>query len=634
MRFSTAPEDATLRDLIGLVLALNLALVACGGGDTAGSAAVAPSITAQPASQSVSVGQAATFTVSASGTAPFTYRWQKNGAPIAGATLSSYTTPDTSLADNGAAFVVVVSNAAGSATSSSATLAVSAAVTGGVATDVTTAKNDQARTGQNLTESILTPANVNAASFGLLRVLAVDGKVDAQPLYLSHLALGSGTHNVVFVATEHDSVYALDADSGATLWHISALLAGEVPSDTRNCSQVTPEIGITATPVIDRAAAAHGVMYVVAMSKDTAAVYHQRLHALDVTSGAELFGGPKEIAATYSSASGATTSFDGGQYEERAALLLSQGVIYTSWTSHCDITPYSGWIIAYDQMTLAQKSVLNVAPNSGGGGPAIWMAGGGPAADSAGDVYLLTANGVFETALDANGFPNKQDYGNSFLKLTAATGTLGVADYFTMSNEVAESQSDTDLGSGGELLLPDLQDGSDTTRHLAVGAGKDGNIYVVNRDSMGKFNASANEIWQELDGALPGGVWSTPAYFNNAVYYADVGGTLKAFGITSAKLSNAPTSQTGTSFAYPGTSPTVSANGKSNAIIWAAENANPAVLHAYDATNLARELYNSNQAADGRDHVAAGNKFIAVTIADGKVFLGTVTGVGVFGLLP
>jgi hypothetical protein len=617
---------------MGLAWVLSLALVACGGGDAASTAAVAPAITAQPTAQSVLVGQTATFTVTAAGTAPLAYQWQRNGTPIAGATTSSYTTSAAALADNGAVFVVVVSNAAGSTSSNSAALAVSVTAPAAVATDVATSKNDQARTGQNLTESILTPANVNATMFGLLRVLAVDGKVDAQPLYLSQLTLGGSVHNVVFIATEHDSVYAMDAATGATLWHISVLLQGEAPSDTRNCSQVTPEIGITATPVIDRAAAPHGVMYVVAMSKDASAIYHQRLHALDVTTGAELFGGPKEISATYPIAGGATTSFDGGQYEERAALLLSQGVIYTSWTSHCDFTPYTGWIIAYDQMTLAQKSVLNVAPNSGGGGPAIWMAGGGPSADAAGDIYLLTANGVFETTLDAQGFPNKQDYGNSFLKLAPAGAALGVADYFTMWNEVAESNSDTDLGSGGQMLLPDLNDESNTVRHLVVGAGKDGNIYVVNRDAMGKFNASANQIWQELDGALPGGVWSTPAYFNNAVYYADVGGSLKAFGITSAKLSSAPTSQTSTSFAYPGTSPSVSANGTSNAILWSAENANPAVLHAYDATNLARELYNSNQAANGRDNVAAGNKFITVTVADGKVFLGTVNSVGVFGL--
>jgi hypothetical protein len=618
---------------IGLILPLGM--VACGGGGSSGPAAmaaIAPAITAQPASKSVVVGQTATFAVSASGTAPLAYQWLRNGAPIAAATTSSYIIPAAALTDNGAVFAVVVSNAAGRAISNSAALSVHATVSVAVTTDVTTSRNDQARTGQNLTESTLTPANVNATTFGLLRVLAVDGKVDAQPLYLSQLALGSGTHNVVFIATEHDSVYAMDADTGATLWHSSVLLSGEVPSDTRSCSQVSPEIGVTATPVIDRAAGTHGVIYVLAMSKDSSAVYHQRLHALDVTSGAELFGGPKEITATYPIAAGATASFDAGQYEERAALLLSQGVIYTSWTSHCDHSPYTGWIIAYDETTLAQKSVLNVAPNSGGSGPAIWMAGGGPAADSAGDVYLLTANGAFETTLDAQGFPNQQDYGNSFLKLAPGAATLGVADYFTMWNEVAESNSDLDLGSGGELLLPDLTDESNTVRHLVVGAGKDGNIYVVSRDAMGKFNATANQIWQEVDGALPGGVWSTPAYFNNALYYADVGGTLKAFGISNAKLSSAPTSQTSTSFGYPGTSPTISANATSNAIVWAAENTSPAVLHAYDATNLTRELYNSTQAANGRDSFAAGNKFIAVSIADGKVFLGTVNSVGVFGL--
>jgi len=625
---------------IGFILPLALSLCACGGGGntststTATATASAPKITAQPAAQSIGVGQTATFMVSATGTAPLAYQWQKNAAPIANATASSYTTPAENLTDDGAVFAVVLSNAAGNTTSSSATLTVTAPKTVGAAgTDVVTSRNDQARTGQNLKEATLTLANVNTASFGLLRTLSVDGKVDAQPLYLSQLSIGASAHNVVFVATEHDSIYAFDADTGAALWHVSLLLSGESQSDTRNCGQVSPEIGITATPVIDRAAGAHGVIYAVAMSKDSSATYHQRLHALDITTGAEVFGAPQEISATYPIAGGATTTFDGAHYEERAALLLVQGAIYTSWTSHCDADPYTGWVIVYDETSLAQKSVLNVAPNSGGRGPAIWMAGGGPSADAAGNIYLLTANGVFETALDAHGFPNAQDYGNSFLKLTPGAAALSVADYFTMWNEVAESNADTDLGSGGQMLLPDLNDGSNTARQLIVGAGKDGNIYVANRNAMGKFNSSSNHIWQELDGVLPGGVWSTPAYFNNTVYYADVGGKLKAFTITSAKLSSAPTSQTSTSFGYPGTSPTVSANGSSNAIVWAPENVTPAVLHAYDATNLAHELYNSSQAANGRDSLAAGNKFIAVTIADGKVFFGTANSVGVFGLL-
>jgi hypothetical protein len=500
-------------------------------------------------------------------------------------------------------------------------------------TDVVTYKNDVARTGQNLTETTLTLTNVAPATFGLLRTLSVDGKVDAQPLYLSELTVAGAAHNVVFVATENDSVYAFDSDTGTTLWHISLLPSGETTSDTHGCGQVAPAIGITSTPVIDRTAGTHGAIYLVAMSSDQSSAYHQRLHALDVTTGAELFNGPVAITATYAAPGSVAATFEPGQYEERAALLLSQGIVYTSWTSHCDETPYSGWIIAYSETTLAQTSVLSIGPNSNAG-PAIWMSGGGPGTDSSGNIYLLSANGAFETTLDANGFPNKQDYGNSFLKLAATATTLTVADYFTMSNEVAESNIDQDLGSGGELILPDLTDSTNTVRHLVVGAGKDGNIYLVNRDSMGKFSASSNNIWQQLSGALPGGIWSTPAYFNGTLYYGDSGATLKAFAITNAKLGSSPASQSPTQFPFPGTAPAISANGTSNGIVWAHQNTSPqAVLHAYDATNLAHELYNSSQAANYRDQFGAGNKFITPTIADGKVFVGTQNSVAVFGLL-
>jgi outer membrane protein assembly factor BamB len=502
-------------------------------------------------------------------------------------------------------------------------------------TDVVTYKNDTARTGQNLTESVLSLTNVNPASFGQLRFLAADGKVDAEPLYLSGLTVHGAMHNVVFVATESDSVYAFDADSGAVLWQVSALAGGETVNDLPpyGCDQVSPTIGITATPVIDRSAGPNGIIYIVAMSKATASsTYHQRLHALDVTTGAEALNGPVDIAASYP-VLGGTTTFDPAQYEERAALLLSRGVIYTSWTSHCDVAPYSGWIIAYSQSTLARTAVFNAAPNGGGAGPAIWMSGGGPAADSSGNVYLLTANGAFETALDANGFPDQGDYGNSFLKLSTAGGALTVADYFTMYNEVSESSADQDLGSGGILLLPDLTDSGGAVRHLAVGAGKDGNLYVVSRDSLGKFSSGGNNIWQQLSGVLGGGIFSTPAYFNGALYYGPVGAALAAFTVKNAQLSSAPSSTTTNTFTYPGTSPAVSANGTSAAIIWAHENSNPAVPHAYDASNLGHELYNSSQASGGRDQFGAGNKFITPMIADGKVFVGTQGGVAVFGLL-
>jgi len=599
----------------------------------------APSITTQPTDLTVPVGQTATFQVVANGSTPLTYQWYRNGTAISSATAATYTTAPVMTSDNGAKFYVIVGNSEGSTTSNTVTLTVGAAAS---AADVLTFKNDTARTGQNLAETTLTPANVTSSTFGLLRVLAVDGKVDAQPLYLSQLAIAGGTHNVLLVATENDSVYAFDADTGSSLWHVSLMKPGETPSDTHGCGQVVPQIGITSTPVIDRTAGAHGALYVVAMSLDSSSTYHQRLHALDVTSGAELFGGPTEIAASFTNTAG-TTTFSAGQYEERAALLLANGVVYTSWSSHCDDAPYGGWIIAYNKSTLAQTSALNVAPGSGGAlsggshydsnGPAIWMSGDGPAVDSAGNVYLLTGNGRFETTLNASGFPNQGDFGNSFLKIAGGSGTLSVADYFAMSREVSESASDDDLGSGGEMLLPDLTDSTKTVKHLVVGAGKDGNIYIVDRDNMGKFDANANHIWQEIDGVVVGAVFSSPAYFNSRVYYGDSNGTLKAFAISNAKLSTTPSSQSAATFPFPGTSPSVSANGSANGIVWTHENTDPAVLHAFDASNLAHELYNSNQASGARDQFGSGNKFITPTVVGGKVFVGTTSGVAVFGLL-
>ena len=326
---------------------------------------------------------------------------------------------------------------------------------------------------------------------------------------------------------------------------------------------------------------------------------------------------------------GGQVIFDPGQYAERAGLLEFGGTIYIAFTSHCDQRPYTGWVMAYNSQTLQQTSVIDVTPNGNEG--AIWMAGAGLAADNQA-LYFLDGNGTFDTTLNSQGFPINGDYGNAFMKISV-TGQLAVADYFTMHNTVQESDSDEDLGSGGAMILPDLMDSDGQVHHLAVGAGKDSNIYVVNRDNMGKFNPNDDSaIYQEIDGALPGGVWAMPAYFNNTVYYGSVGSPLKAFTISNAKLSTSPTSQTSTSFTYPGTTPSVSANGTSNGIVWAIENTSPAVLHAYDATNLSHELYNSNQAGS-RDQFGAGNKFITPLIVNGKVFVGTQNGVAIFGLL-
>jgi len=610
---------------------LEIVLTSCGGSSSGSSGSpVAPSIVTQPSNQTVTVGQTGTFSVVASGSAPLAYRWQKGSSAITGATAATFTTPVTALADNGASFRVVVTNSVGSATSNPATLTVNSAAT----TDVVTYHNDVARTGQNLSETILTLANVNSTGFGKIGFYAVDGKVDAQPLYLANISIpGQNSHNVLYVATEHDSVYAFDADNGTQLWKVTVLGAGETTSDPHNCGQVVPEIGITATPVIDRSRGPNGTIYVVAMSKNASGSYFQRLHALDVTTGAELLGGPTTVQASYpgtgDGSSGGMVIFSPGQYEERASLLLLNGILYTGWTSHCDIRPYTGWVIGYSTSTLQQSGVLNLTPNGSEG--SIWMSGAGLAADSLGNIYFLDANGDFDTNLNASGFPSNGDLGNAFIKLSTA-GTLTVADYFATFDTVQKSAADTDLGSGGAMVLPDLNDAAGRTRHLAVGGGKDGNIYVVDRDSMGKFSPTANNNYQELQGALPGGVFSMPACFNNTIYYGPVGSTIRAFSITNALLSSTPVGQTSNSFGYPGATPGISARGTTNAILWAAENGNTAVLHAYDANNLSNELYNSNQAGT-RDQFGAGNKFITPTVVNGKVYVGTTNGVAVFGLL-
>lgn len=644
-KFSPGVRQVILRCLAILVLTGFIDFLAsCAGstGKSTGSSSFSLSVSA--ASLSLTPGSAKSVTVSATGSNGFSQSVQvviHNLPTGVSATPSAFT-----LAQGGSQQVSLSASASVSPSttsvqftgtagslSSSASLVLALGTTN---VNVLTYHYDIARTGLNSNETILTPSNVNPSTFGLLRVLPVDGLVDGQPLYLANLNIGGQTQNVVYAVTENDSVFAFNADTGAQIWRTSVLGANETPSDDRGCNQITPEIGITSTPVIDPSAGPNGTIFVVGMTLDQAGNYHQRLHALDVTTGAELPGSPVEIAASYpgtgANSSGGMVYFDPGQYAERVGLLLMNGTIYLGFTSHCDQEPYTGWLMAYSESSLAQTSVLNLTPNGSDG--SIWMSGAGLAADSSGNIYFLDANGTFDTALTPSGFPSAADFGNGFIKVSTAGGILSVADYFEPYDTIDESNADLDLGSGGALVLPDLQDASGNVWQLAVGAGKDGNIYVVNRNYMGEFNPNSDSaIFEEIDGALAGGVFSTPAYFNNTVYYGAVGDSLKAFPITNAMLARAPSVQSATVFAYPGTTPSVSANGTSNGIVWAVENSSPAILHAYNAATL-QEIYNSSQAANGRDNFGNGNKFITPVVANGKVFVGTPSGVAEFGLLP
>jgi len=499
---------------------------------------------------------------------------------------------------------------------------------------VLTYHNDNARTGF-VQESQLTPANVDATHFGRLFHHAVDGYVYAQPLYVPNVAVpGEGTHNLVYVATEHDSIYAFDADDAhgsnrQPLWHFRFLDRrigmNPVPSRDTGCSDLVPQIGITGTPVIDPVG---GTLFLVTKSKEQGQ-YVQRLHALDVTNGHERFGGPIKISASLpgsgDGSSGGMIAFDPLREHQRPGLLLVNGIVYISWASHCDNGPYHGWVIGYDANTLAQVSAFVTTPNGGLGG--IWQSGGAPAADAGGNIYAITGNGTFDA--DSSG----SDYGDTFLKLST-TGGLSVADYFTPFNAAMLEAGDVDLGSGGALLLPD-QVGAHP--HLVVGGGKEGTIYLVDRDGMGHFNPTDDsQIVQSIPAAV-GGVFSTPAYWNGTIYFGGSGDALKAFPLSGGLLSTTPASQASTSFGFPGATPSVSANGTSDGIVWAIEhvgskNLAPAVLHAYDATDLSHELYNSTQKRH-RDAAGGVVKFAVPTIANGKVYVAGRKRLTVYGLL-
>jgi hypothetical protein len=502
---------------------------------------------------------------------------------------------------------------------------------------VLTYHNDNLRTGQNINETILTPANVNSKTFGKLFSLPVDGQVFGQPIYMPGVTVGTQVHNLLFVATENDSVYAWDADTASTtpVWRtsfinsangVTAIPCGEAASG--DCATIYPSFGITSTPVIDPST---GTLYVVAATKEVSGSttnYLYRLHALSVTTGQEKFGGPVVIQAT----SGSVTLVP-KQHIQRPALLLVNGVVYIGFGSHGDMTPWYGWLIGYNSSTLQQVLVFNTAPNAGGA--SIWQSGGGPAADASGYIYFNTGNGGFDA--DTGG----SDYGDSVVKLSS--GGV-VQDYFTPSDQASLASSDNDLGSSGLVLLPD-QPG--TFAHVLITGGKQGVIYSVDRDtgSMGKFNSSTNQNIQSLaaltTGPSSGGLFGSPAYWNEYVYFSAWNDFIKAFHVSNGVL--AQTSLSSITLAFPGSTPSVSSNGTSNGIVWVIQanipndtvitNPPTAVLRAYDATNLANELYDSTQAAGNRDAAGGAVKFAVPTIVNGKVYLGNSNQVTVYGIL-
>lgn len=526
---------------------------------------------------------------------------------------------------------------------------------------------DPSSSGVNSQETALTPANVASADFGKIATTPLDGQVYAQPLYVSDVDIAGGTHNVVYVATEHDSVYAIDSDTGNVLWHDSFLSAGvtTVPvEDTRSPDSIKPEFGITATPVIDPNT--HSI-YVLANTKEVRADgthYLYKLHALDLGTGAENLGGPLTIADTicndptneqtggdYTYVSGPSVNgtgmgsvngkvyFNALREFSRVALTEVNGNIFMAFGSHPDIEPSHGWVLAVNAQTMSLWGAFNTTPNGDLGD--IWQSGNAITVDANGNMYVVTGNGTFDTTLDANGFPINGNYGDSFIQIAYDPNSsptnqningygLKAVGYFTPSNQEELEEGDHDLGSGGIVLLPPSA-GSASQPNLLVQGAKNGTVYLMNRDAMPGYNPAGDQVTQEIP-SMFSMVYSTPAYFNGQLYYATTGGHAAAFPLTNGHLTTTPSSQSADTFGYPGATPTISANGAANGIVWMIDCGNNQ-LRAYDAGNLAHELFNSGPAGGANALNANAVKFSVPTVADGHVFVGTQNSLVIYGLM-
>jgi hypothetical protein len=584
-------------------LSISVAMLAVAGckSSTAGNPG-APTITTQPTNQTVTVGQTATFSVTATGDGTLTYQWFKDGVSIKGANSPSYTTPATIINDNNNFFFCYIANSVGSVETNVVTLIVNKA------SSSLTIHNDNAHTSLNSNESILAPGNVSAGGFGKLGIFPVDGAVDAQPLYLSEVNLPArGVHDILYVATENDTVFAFDAFSGAILWRANVAGPGETPGDNSGCNPASPNGGISATPVIDRTRGPNGAIYLVAKSRDAAGNTYERLHALDVSTGAELFGGPATIPV---SLSGGAPAFEAAILKAQGGLLASDGHVYASWGAACASnlssavsTGNGGWVVAFDSENLAVTGALNIGPAGLQSGTA--MNGETLAADATGNLFV---------------------------------GGIGAVQSSVLSSFGRQQITDVSVANGPVLLLPDTTDQTGKVWHLAVVAWADGSINLIDRDaqtSSGTNSVGAvNGIVQRIDGvsasgAAPAGL----AYFNNTIYVAAAGGTLRAFTVTNARLATAPTSQSSGAFGQGGVSISVSAINSTNAVVWVLEGGDAGVLHAFDAADLSHELFNSRQAQNGRDDFGPGNGSVMPLVVNGRVYVVTTNGVVMFGLL-
>lgn len=519
-----------------------------------------------------------------------------------------------------------------------------------LAQDVLTFHNDVARSGVQSKETILTTSNVNSNTFGEVFRFGVDADIYAQPLYISRYTMNDGkVHNVVLVATAHDTVYAIDADgnnpASGYLWKVSLLGTGEtwVSLTDVNTSDISPDIGIVGTPVINRGS---GIVYLVTKSKTTTSTptFIQRLHALNLSNGTETLNGPTTIRATAPGTGdgGSTVSFSALLNNQRPALLLaptpnasSASSIFIAWASHGDNGRYHGWVISYNAADISQQTGAWVdTPNGSRGG--IWMSAGGLSTDGSGNIFGASGNGTFNAASGGS------DYSESLFRLTLTTSGLSVKDWFTPLDQATLTGNDSDFGVGGASLILPNQTGP--FAHLILTADKQGRIYLLNRDALGHFNSNANpDIQDFLDGGF-NTIHSNLVFFNNFLYLVPDGGPAESwsFNTSTGLFDTTPQSKSAHTFGTngrdgAGSNFTISANGTQNGILWAIDysqyGTGPAVLHAFDTTNLSRELYNSAQAANNRDQAAIAVKFAAPTVANGRVYVGGRNALTVYGLL-